>query len=72
MLESHALKTVTAICPQMCASYFIMKEGELDFRTGDIITLLDAPPGTPHGWLYGGVNVAKRGFFPATYVEYQK
>ncbi|KAG8929469.1 hypothetical protein FRC01_004286 [Tulasnella sp. 417] len=64
---SHTLKTATATCPR-----FIMKDGELSFHEGEIITLLDAPTDTPHGWLYGEVNVAKRGLFPASYVELQK
>ncbi|KAG8924577.1 hypothetical protein FRC01_011320 [Tulasnella sp. 417] len=52
-------KTATAT-----QQYFIMKEGELDFSPGDVITILDAPEGTRYGWLYGEVNITKRGFFP--------
>ncbi|KAG8917263.1 hypothetical protein FRC01_002574 [Tulasnella sp. 417] len=46
--------------------YFIMKEGELDFCPGDVITILDAPKDLPRGWLYGEINDTKRGFFPGT------
>ncbi|KAG8909705.1 hypothetical protein FRC01_006780, partial [Tulasnella sp. 417] len=56
---SDTLRTATATCPR-----FIMKDGELSFHEGEVITLLDAPTDTPHGWLYGEVNVARRGLFP--------
>lgn len=52
----------------MYTSYPFKKDGDLDFREGDVITILDPPPGTPRGWLYGEVNVARRGFFPGTSV----
>ncbi|KIO33495.1 hypothetical protein M407DRAFT_233130 [Tulasnella calospora MUT 4182] len=57
-------RTATAI-----NQYFIMKQGELDFGPGDVITILDAPQDTPRGWMYGDINVTKRGLFPASYVK---
>lgn len=60
-------RTATAI-----NQYFIMKKGELDFGPGDIINILDAPQDTPRGWMYGEINVTKRGFFPASYVKLEQ
>ncbi|KAG8917262.1 hypothetical protein FRC01_002573, partial [Tulasnella sp. 417] len=40
--------------------------------SSDVITILDAPEGTRRGWLYGEVNITKRGFFPATYVKLEQ
>ncbi|KAG8947049.1 hypothetical protein FRC04_011229 [Tulasnella sp. 424] len=72
--ESSALeakpRTATAVYP-----YFIMKEGELDFAQGDVITLLDPPQDTPSprvsGWLYGEINITKRGFFPGAFTPFE-
>ncbi|KAG8896369.1 hypothetical protein FRC00_006058 [Tulasnella sp. 408] len=52
--------------------HFIMKEGELDFCPGDVISILDAPQDTPPGSMYGEINVTKRGYFPASYVKLQQ
>ncbi|KAG9045206.1 hypothetical protein FS837_006820 [Tulasnella sp. UAMH 9824] len=52
-------RTATAI-----NQYFIMKKGELDFCPGDVINILEAPQDTPRGWMYGEINITKRGFFP--------
>ncbi|KAG8927092.1 hypothetical protein FRC00_002289 [Tulasnella sp. 408] len=60
-------RTATAI-----NQYFIMKKGELDFSPGDLINILDAPQDTPRGWMYGEINVTKRGFFPASYVKLEQ
>ncbi|KAG9045207.1 hypothetical protein FS837_006821 [Tulasnella sp. UAMH 9824] len=60
-------RTATAI-----NQYFIMKKGELDFSLGDVITILDAPQDTPRGWMYGEINVTRRGFFPSSYVKLEE
>ncbi|KIO33497.1 hypothetical protein M407DRAFT_17750 [Tulasnella calospora MUT 4182] len=62
-----APKTATAI-----NQYFVMKKGELEFCPGDVITILDAPQDAPRGWMYGEINVTKRGFFPASYVKLEQ
>ncbi|KAG8913785.1 hypothetical protein FRC01_004388 [Tulasnella sp. 417] len=43
-------------------------EGELEFETGDKITILESPS-TPVGWMYGElIEPARRGIFMAQYV----
>ncbi|KIO33496.1 hypothetical protein M407DRAFT_4005 [Tulasnella calospora MUT 4182] len=43
-------------------------EGELSFRVGDQITILDSPS-TPVGWMYGERIQTRRGIFLARYIK---
>lgn len=47
-----------------------MKKVELDFCPGDVIKILEAPQDTPRGWMYGEINVTKRGLFPGTSTQF--